>query len=191
MLPPVNIIHDYADVERYVSLMKELDRCGIRDATLWNAIMETPAHVGIIRSHKKIVKWAKENKVKEVVIAENDFYFPSKRGYEYFLHWKPQYFDIYLAGIYVGRDKLKENRKVTRFSGLHFYIIRQQFYETFLQIDEAYSLDNQLSVLAQMNLATIYCLYPMACIQHENMSSTSGCVFEHRYYFDKENVYGL
>lgn len=191
MLPPVQIIHNYSDEGRTETLLKELERCRIKEATLWNAVMESPAHVGIIRSHKNIVRWARDNNMPEVVIAENDFYFPSKKGYEYFMSWTPQYFDMYLAGIYVGRDKLKESRKVIRFSGLHFYIIRKQFYETFLGLDETYSLDNQLSVLAQLGLATIYSVYPMACIQHENLSSTSGCVFKHKFFFDKDNVYGF
>ena len=65
---------------------------------------------------------------------EDDVYFPAQDGFEYFLKNKPDDFDIYLGGIYLGSDKVKEmNQRIRhRFSGLHCYIVHERFYDTFL-----------------------------------------------------------
>jgi hypothetical protein len=186
-----HIIHDWSAYERAVILAGEMAKLGIA-YSLWPAWVSKPVHVGISKAHKQIVYWAKTNGLEEVLIGEDDVHFPAgRKGFEYFLENKPKDYDIYLAGVYVGREGLKEDRQLKRFAGMHFYFVHSRFYDKFLALDETQSIDNALGVLAIMGQAKIYSLYPMAAIQHENVSATSGCVFYHKFFFNENNVYGF
>lgn len=188
------IIHNTKDHERSLKLMAELARHRF-PARIWEAKMREPARAGITWSHKNIIWYAREWEWEEVLIMEDDVYFPSRDGYKNFLAMyenRSEDSDIYLGGIYMGRESLSENKQhIKKFSGLHCYVVRQKFYDTFLQIDDTQSLDNSLSALAQVGVCKIMCCYPMMAIQHENVSSTSGCIFRHKDYFTEEMVYGL
>lgn len=157
--------------------------------------MTTPAQHGITQSHKRIVRFARQKNYPSVFVAENDFYIPAKDGLDWFFRSYEDYgysSDMHLGGIYVGKDYLSaDNKIVKQFSGLHFYIVNQKFYDRFLEADDTQSLDNALSAMARTNEAKITCCFPMAVIQHENISSTSGCVFKHDKLFNSKNVYGF
>lgn len=189
----VNIIYDELNtLKRNKLLIKEIGKCDLMVRFWPGCFVEPPnTYIGITRSHKRVIKWARDNNKKEVLVAEDDFYFPSPEGFNYFIRNKPKYYDVYLAGVYVGVDDLRENKKITQFSGLHFYFVHSRFYDAFLQTDESQSLDNNLSALAKMRQAEIRSVYPMAAIQHENKSSTSGCIFHHDQFFKPGDVYGL
>lgn len=204
----VNIIYDELNtLKRNKQLLNEIVKTKIKCRFWPGVFIEQPyTYVGITRSHKRIVKWAKDNNKKEVLLAEDDFCFPSELGFEYFIEHKPKHYDIYLAGVYVGVNDLRDSKtvccggvsycnqktfKLKQFSGLHFYFVHSRFYDTFLHIDESQSLDNNLSALAKLRQCEIFSLYPMAAIQYENVSSTSGCVFRHDQFFQPGDVYGL
>lgn len=189
--PQVHIIHDPKQVEREQKLEEEVSRVGI-NVKLWESVKCDNVVTGISRAHKQIVLWAKENGKEEVIIAEDDFYFPAGRGgFEYFVAQKPDEYDVYLAGVYMGNKRLPMNRELFQFSGMHFYFVHSRFYDKFLELDETQSIDNAISALALVGEAKVYSLYPMAAIQHENVSSTSGCIFRHKFFFNEDNVYGL
>lgn len=188
--PRVHIIHNSLDTEREKVLEEEVASVGI-NVQLWESIACDNVITAVVRAHKQIVKWAMERGKEEVIIAEDDFHFPAgRKGLDYFFENKPIEYDIYLAGVYVGKDKLPFTRRLFQFSGMHFYFVHSRFFRQFLDIDESQSIDNSLSALAKTGVAEIYSLYPMAAIQHENVSATSGCVFKHEYFFNKDNVYG-
>lgn len=187
-----NIIHNIADTERYKLLCEQLDRQNIQ-SVLWSGILGFDAKTGISKAHKQIVQWAKEKCKKEVLIMEDDVLFPAEDGFQYFLKSKPDNFDVYLGGVYLGWDKLQDGRVKRHFSGLHCYIVHQKFYDTFLEIDEVQSLDNSLAKLAILGLADIRVCMPMACVQQEIPSTNyKGVIYRHSDFgFNKNNVYGF
>lgn len=192
--PKVNIIHKPDRHDRAILFKSELMKQGITDFQVWRATTnEKTTNANISKSHKKIVEWAKENKLPEVCIAEDDFYFPSEHGFKYFLSKKPKSFDIYLSGIYVGSNKISEsNNIIKRFSGLHFYIVHSRFYNLFLEADESQGLDNALGEMAIKGFGKFQVCYPMAAIQHETPSNNiEGQIYKISDYFSADKVYGL
>lgn len=187
-----NIIHNIAETERYKLLCEQIDKQKI-EAILWTAMLGYDAKTNISKAHKQIVRWAKEKGKKEVLIMEDDILFPAEDGFQYFLNKKPKEYDVYLGGIYLNNQKLKEDGKIKFiFSALHCYIVHEKFYDTFLEIDEVQSLDNSLSKLAILGLADIKCCYPMAAVQQELPSSNiKGAIYRHSDFFTTNNVYGF
>lgn len=190
----INIIHKPDRVDRNVLFKQEMLRQGITDFQVWRATTSKPTvNANISESHKSIVRWAKEHKLPEVCIAEDDFYFPSDYGYKYFLSKKPKSFDIYLSGVYVGSNKLTEtNTIIKRFSGLHFYIVHSRFYNLFLEADESQGIDNALGDMAIQGFGKFEVCFPMAAIQHETPSDNiSGQIYKIADYFSSDKVFGL
>lgn len=110
--------------------------------------VKQPPYKGIILSHKTIVKYAKEMKMPEVCIMEDDCKFTHPNSFKYFLKNKPKDFDLYFGLIYSGEIS-DENRVVNGFSGgLTFYIVHERFYDTFINCDESNHIDNKLGELA-------------------------------------------
>lgn len=191
----IHIIHDIRRTDRYFLFKGELEKQGmLNNHTIWAATTDRETvNENISESHKRIVRWAKNKGLKEVCIAEDDFYFPSANGFKIFLGNKPKFYDIYLAGVYVGSNKLsKENNIVKRFSGLHFYIIHSRFYDFFLETDFKHGIDNALGDLAIQGYGKFEVCYPMTAIQHETPSDNNkGEIYKIDSYFKKDMVFGL
>lgn len=189
----VNIIHSKERVDRYSLLKNEINRQGIVSYRIWDAIKtENNNNKNISKAHKQIVEYAMLNGLDEVIIAEDDFYFPHKDGFKYFLFQKPIRYDIYLSGAYTGIKNINQNNRIIgRFSGLHFYMVHKRFYQTFLSLPYTSSIDNELSLLSIKGLARISICYPMVAIQHETKSDNTGNIYKHKDFFKNGQVFGL
>jgi hypothetical protein len=190
----INIIHDLRRLDRKVLFKNELIRQGITDFKVWDSVhSQKTMKQNISLAHKRIVQDAKDKGVKEVCIAEDDFYFPARDGFKYFMANKPKSFDLYLAGVYVGNKKLNEtNNIISLFSGLHFYIVNSRFYDFFLSLPIDNSIDNELSKLSMQGYGKYVVCYPMAAIQHEVPSDNNkGVIYKHKDRFEEKSVYGL
>jgi hypothetical protein len=113
------------------------------DAVFWDATVLPHTIQAISLSHKKIVKYAKDNKLPEICIAEDDILFTSLNSYKYFLDNKPDDFDIYLGGYYTGIPL--PDKTLYSFSGLHIYCIRESFYEKFLSVTTLRNIDQAIA----------------------------------------------
>jgi hypothetical protein len=122
-------------------LEKEIARMGI-DAVYWPAIILPNVTTAISRSHKQIVRFAKENNLGDITIAEDDIIFTALSGWKYFLENKPQDFDLYIGGHYSGNHY--PDNTVKDFTGLTLYTISSIFYETFLKANELWNIDTCL-----------------------------------------------
>lgn len=190
MTRTVNVIHDPTNLQRAALLAKEIAKNNL-SVKFWPAIKGD-----IAEAHKQVVRWAKENKLKEVIIAEDDFFFYSKWGFDYFLDYKPKSFDVYVGGIYTGGRALpNEGNIVTRFTGLHFYVVHSRFFDLFLDLDTSREgIDLAISRSAQSGFGKIVCCYPYAVVQQELPSTNKigiGAINRHKHYFNKENTYGF
>lgn len=96
----------------------------------------------ISRAFKKIVQYAKEERLASVTIAEDDVLFTSTNSWRYYLENIPDDYDLYLGGIYAGR--LDGNRIVDGYSGNTLVTVHERFYDFFLQVDPDDHLDRAL-----------------------------------------------
>ena len=140
----VAVIHNPERQERCESFLRECIEQGIEDFVLFPAIFEDLAQTGISKAHKAIIRWAKENGIKEVVVFEDDIKFTAKGAYKYFIENKPEQYEIYFGGISGGIvDEI--NRTVHSFSGMFCYAVSELFYDVFLEADEGTHIDRWLS----------------------------------------------
>ena len=132
--------------QRRLLAEQEMNRVGV-DACYWPAITGPRTIKAISQSHKMIVRWAKEQRLKEIAIAEDDIIFTSLIGWEYYLINKPEDFDLYIGGHYSG-PHFPDNT-VKYFTGLTLYIIHERFFDTLLAADERRNIDSCLNGLGK------------------------------------------
>ena len=163
----VNIIHLPHRKDRLNSLLNQLNQQKITDYVIWDGIVDpyTTAR-GISQAHKQIVRYAKENQLSEVLIAEDDLKFTSKGAFNYFLKNKPKNFDLYLASIYL--EKIRDDNTVDDFSGLTFYIVKEKYYNSFLSMPEHDNLDRLLK-----GSGKFFVCNPFTVIQQNGVSDNS------------------
>lgn len=146
----INILHlpndpNYPHREvREKSAIKQMEEQGA-SYMFWDGIMTKERKVGISQAHKAIVKYHKDIDAKYCCIAEDDINFTHKDSFKYFLSQMPEEFDLYLSGYYSG--SVNENNEITKFSGLTMYIIKSQYYDTFLSASEKFHLDTALGMM--------------------------------------------
>lgn len=158
----LHILHDSRSFERYSPLIEEMHRQGI-DYQLWD-IVECQASVikSINLSHKRIVQYAKDNKLPEICIGEDDVYFPSPKGWMYFIMNKPKEFDLYLSSTFAPKGS-------GLVCGLHCYVISEKFYDKFLAAPENEHIDTAMDSLG----GDYKFCYPYAALQREGIWSAN------------------
>lgn len=90
--------------------------------------------VNIMQAFKKIVQYAKEERLPMVTIMEDDGVFTSGGAWKYYNENIPDDFDLYSGGIYAGQ--ITGNRIVNGFSGNTLITVHERFYDFFLSADE-------------------------------------------------------
>ncbi len=165
MIP--QIIHSKDRTDRMSKLISELDEQKIYTYEIWDAVHDfMSVRKGINLAHKTIVDYARLKKWESVLIMEDDVRFCGEGAFNHFLETKPESFDIYLGGIYLG--DIDENNRTKSFSGLHCYIVHSRFYNTFLSTPGDEHIDRILS-----NLGEYYVSYPFTSIQYNGRSSNT------------------
>lgn len=160
-------------VERMPRLMNEIKMQWITDYEFWDGIYVSSIKRSINLAHKQIVEYAMIAGWDEVAIAEDDVKFSAPGAWDYFLNHKPDVFDLYLGGIFLGQPD--ENGLVTDFTGMTCYVVAKRFYETFLSIPEDEHIDRALGGLGRF----VVC-QPFIATQFDGHSSNTG----------KNEVYG-
>lgn len=140
----LHIIHLKARKDRAQLLEQQLLEQNITNYKIWEGIEdnENPKR-GIAKAHKQIIKWASNQNLPSILIAEDDIKFTARQAFEYFIKNEPNDFDLYLGGITHG--KIDTDNSVTDFAGTHFYKINQKFYKTFLLLPEDKDIDRSLA----------------------------------------------
>ena len=160
----IAVIHNFDSGVRYDMLMQEFKTQQIKDFQFFEAIHDiNSVKKGINLAHKQCIKYALDNDLPEICVMEDDVHFTNKNSFSYFLENKPQDFDIYLAGIYLG--EILADNSVKDFAGLHCYIVNKRFYETFLSVTDDEHIDRALA-----GLGKYYVCSPFTAIQHNGFS---------------------
>lgn len=177
----LNIIHDNRQPQRHVDLMLELSEQQITDYKIWEATVLPESVVKSINaSHKKIVRWAKENNQESVCIAEDDVWFPSKNGWRYFLEKMPNEFDIYLGGSYI-----VSHEGFIQICGFHLYMVHQKFYDTFLAAPDSVHIDSYFN---EIEGDYQFCR-PFAALQRPAYSANCSAFVDYNAVIDKSMIY--
>lgn len=150
-------------------LHREMARQGVVDYKLWPSIhiANKPRRTAISKAHKQIVEWADIEGLPEVTIFEDDVWFPSDNGFKYYEENKPKEpFDLYLGGI--TRGEIDKEGKTKRFTGAFCWTISENFYSTFLGVNEDLDIDGVMS-----NLGVFYVCQPMAAWTYQGWSDNT------------------
>lgn len=192
--PQLNIIHLPHRIDREELFMRELSEQGIATYKLWPGITHDQiSFVGIGAAHKQIVRNAKTQGFKKVLIAEDDLRFTCKTSFKYFLDNEPPDYDIYLASIYMG--KLNDDNTVDDFSGLTLYMVHERYYQRFLDtpildhIDRAQAENDPENPGVRRPRGKFVVCNPFACIQWTTYSENHKCIMQHNQWLDGRRLY--
>lgn len=168
---------------RTKNLMYEIDRCGIENYKLWPPIKLPSIKESINKAHRQIVEWAYNEGVEEILIAEDDFKSTHQDSFRFFLSKKPEFYDIYLGGIFLG--DLDECDKVKSFTGLTMYFVHSRYFETFISIPGIDHIDHELS---KEGGEFIVC-NPFPFTQYSGISSNTGKFEDYNELFKFRNLF--
>jgi hypothetical protein len=137
----INIISLPKRVDRREAVIRqmEMEKCSYR---FFDGVVGKVAKTNISKAHKSVVRFAKEQGLKECAIAEDDMQWCGTNAWKYFLDNKPNSFDIYIASYYSGSHD--ENFVVTGLRGLTLYIVNSCYYDTFLSLPEDTHIDGAI-----------------------------------------------
>ena len=180
-----HIISDPKLTVRKEVLIKELARQRIETYELWPSVHlpHSPRRTSISRAHKAIVEWAANEGLEEVAIFEDDIWFPSPDGWEYFVSKKPKFYDLYLCGITRGE---LVNGKVRRYTGQFGYFIHEKYYDTFLRTDEKLDIDG-----AQSGRGDFHVCYPFAAFCYPGWSNNQNGVVDYSHLLIGREIHGF
>lgn len=180
----VNIISDIRLTERWEPLLNELGRQGITDYKIWPIVEDKDSVIRSINlSHKQIIRDAKERELPEVYVMEDDIWIPAKDGWKRFIEDIPIWpFDIYLGGTY-GLNK-PITGKIDQINGFHCYIMRERFYDTFLNVPDDVHIDTALD-----GLGRFYVKYPFIALQRPGFSSNTRSFSDKNADLSSEDIY--
>jgi hypothetical protein len=179
----LHIIHLPQRNDRMEILFNELDSQGISEFKIWDGIVDPDKTCrGIAKAHKQIVRYAKENKLPEVLIAEDDLHFTSPGAFDFFLQNKPKDFDLYLGGVSHG--KLDPGNQVDDFAGGFFYLVNARFYNEFLNTSEEFHIDRQLRGKGKFIVCD-----PFAVIEHSGFSDNTKRFYDADLFFLNRDLY--
>lgn len=151
--------------ERLLSIVRQSKDHGFA-VRFWEGEHEKIAKKGISRAFKKVIRWAKENNLPEVIIAEDDMVLTAPGAWQYYLDNKPADFDIYLGGIYSG--DMDGNRIINGYSGHTLVTVSNKIYDLILSHDEYGDIDRWMGTFC-IERKYIVCL-PFVCKQIEGYS---------------------
>jgi hypothetical protein len=179
----IHILHDQLRTDRYDLLMQEVQQQGF-DYRLWDACHgEGKPKKHINACHKKIVQFAKDNNMPEIILGEDDMHWTAQGAFDYFIEHKPDDFDIYLSSIMWGR--INGENEVSDFAGFQCAIIHQRFYDTFLAADPNTDIDRAMKGKGKFIVVNPFCT-----IQHETFSDNTKRIHSNQKLYHDRKLYG-
>lgn len=177
-----NILHNECRHDRMETLKKEMAEQGIEQYRIWDNIWAPSVIESINLGHKQIVKWAKNEGLPEVLIAEDDLKMTDKGAFDYYIANKPEKFDLWLGGIFLG--VLNEQNITNEFTGMTLYTVHSSFYDTFLATPANMHIDHSLAYKG-----LYFVCNPFVAIQHNNYSDNVKAHQNYDHLFQSRNLY--
>lgn len=185
----IHVIYDMRPIpDKLSALMAEFSRQGIQPTKIWEPIEAKTVVESINATHKAIIRYAQENKLKEVCIIEDDCCFPAEDGWQRFLANKPKDYSVYIGGTYLVHEPEKWQPpliKVDAWVGNHCIIVSEAYYDRFLGVSDKEHIDT-----AQSGLGDFYCVFPFVALQRPGFSSNAMQQVNYNSLLKPEWIYG-
>lgn len=185
--PCINVIFDNRFPDDYPRLIGEFIRQTVTPRyKFWEAVVDRDSVVKSINaSHKMIVRWAKENNMPMVAIAEQDLEFTCDKSWEYFSEQMPQDFDIYLGCSYI-KNAIPNSDVVDNFiCGFHLYVVHEKFYDAFLSVPDDAHID---TAVGDLKGNAVFCK-PFVALQRVGYSANNKTVVNYNVILKEEEIY--
>lgn len=153
-------------------LMSELRSQGIEPSKIWEPILAKSVVESINVSFKQIIRYAKEKRLPEIAIAEDDLMFSCVGAWSYFLQNKPAHYSIYIGGNYLINEPEKyttPHYKLNQYVGNQLIIVSEGYYDRFLSVPDNLHID-----MAQKDMGEFYACFPMIALQRPGHSANAG-----------------
>lgn len=179
----LHIIHLGNRIDRQRLLELELSTQNITDYKIWPGIIESHPKNGIAKAHKQIIQYARNEALDSILICEDDIKFTAPRAFHYFLSTQPLDYDIYLGSVIWGN--VQKDNSVTDFAGTTLYIIKQEFYDTFLSLPENIDIDKALCGKGRFVVCS-----PFVAIQHNGYSDNYQEYRDYDFFIKDRKLFG-
>lgn len=148
---------------------------------IWHGAQGDIPYKNINKAFKNIVRYAKENNLEKVIIAEDDCVFHSFQSFDYFIKNIPEKYHLYLGMVYSAQ--VDENHRILNgYSGNTLVCIHNSFYDFFLSAPCDVHLDRWCGMHAFEKI--YYVCHPFVCKQlngysdNRRMNSTYDALLE-------------
>ena len=169
----IYLIHDRLRADRQILYRKELDEQGIEFWELIPAVKGESPIRNIAKAHKECIRRAIKADLPQAIILEDDVKFVCPGAFNRFLDLSLQLdtnteWDVFISGSYEYKTLNQQEyyRPLSRFSGLHCYMVNKKFYQRFLDLPEIVNIDKEISKAK----ANIWMAHPMLALQHDGFS---------------------
>lgn len=183
----INIIYDSRNSDDYGRLIEQfIGQSVVPKYKIWDCIRYDDSVVKSINaSHKMIVRWAKENNMNRVVIAEQDIEFTHPTAWEYFLKNVPDKFGIYLACSYIKNAVPNSDVVNNLICGFHLYILDSSCYDAFLSVPDDQHID---VAVGGLGLDVKFCK-PFPALQRSGFSANNKTIVNYNAILKEEEIY--
>jgi len=184
----IYILYDNRRSEYFPLIQEEMDRQKITEYTLFPPVPRETVVSSINVSQKSIIQKAKDEGLERVIIMEQDIWFPSKDGWEYFVKNEPKEYDIYLGGNYLPDNRIEYKvplTKINSYVGHHCIMVHNRYYDRFLETPEDKHIDT-----AQEGRGEFYLCYPMPALQRAGFSSNNMAQVDYNKILEPIHIYG-
>jgi hypothetical protein len=181
------ILYDDRRSEYFPLIVDEMHRQKISKYIFVDPIPHDNVVKSISVSQKLIIQKAKDLGLKEVVIFEQDIWFPCETGWKYFIENKPEDYDIYLGGSYLIDNTIEYKAplvKVNSYVGHHCIMVHEKYYDKFLETPEDKHIDTE-----QQGKGDFYLCYPMPALQRPGFSTNNKMIVDYNKILEKKDIY--
>lgn len=172
--------------DRWIKVKEEIKKLGEGYKLVRvDAIKHNPPQVGLILTLSKLVRYAKNKNLKDILFIEDDLILHdhSKSIFETTYKNLPKNCDVFLGGSYWYQDMRKVKPglvQVGDFSSLHFTILKDTAYDKILQAESDYknnkltytnNIDRYLGQMSKEGKLNVYLSWPMFAKQEDDFSN--------------------
>jgi hypothetical protein len=164
----VHCIHLTRREDRLISITKQAEEQNF-ELQLWEGIYDKhyPKR-GICMSHKKIIRYAREEKLPYIICMEDDCRFSATGAFDYYIKNMPEDFQLYCGCLYAGEID-SERRIKNGMSASHTLItVHSSFYDFVLSMPDNEHIDRYAG--AQAFKYKYYLPPKFVCYQMNNFS---------------------
>lgn len=161
--------------DRLIQFNEEYNKIFEDKYTIIEGVKNRLPFKGIAQAHLNCINYAKNNKLDNILIMEDDLKIVGSNTINYIndcLYNIPDEYDILLGGVYTSAQLINYNQywsQTKDFSGLQFYIVNKKAYNTILKYDNNGHIDKWLANNNGANLKCYVTNYFFA-IQHNGYS---------------------